>query len=128
MPIDFSRLMGIVLVTTPCVVVFSVCVGVSGCVCPISSRAWSDGMDYLQFMNISPSSASAYDCMTSLMILAIVNTDAFLVSNSVLLDINKFPLALILGCFSEMCEASLWTARTIPLAWYVIMAYGWVAA
>ena len=98
--------MVILLVTTPCVVVLSVCVGVSGCVCPISSRAWSDGMDYLQFMNISPSSASAYDYMTSLMILAIVNTAPLLGGNAVFLH-EKCPPALLLNFVSERYEALL---------------------
>ena len=69
------------LVTTPCTVVLSVCIGVVGYVCPISSRDWRAGMDSLQFMNFAPSSASTADNMTTLMILDIINTAPFLVGN-----------------------------------------------
>ena len=95
--------------------------------CPSSSRAWRAGMASLQLMNSSPSSASAADDMTSLTILDIVNTATLLVGKSVLLDIKKFPLALLLDFVSERYKASLCPARTISLTWYVMMDYGWVA-
>ena len=63
----------------------SVCIGVGGCVCPISPRAWRDGMDSLQLMKSSHSSASAADDMTALMILAIVNTAPLLGGNAIFL-------------------------------------------
>ena len=70
--------------------------------CPISSRAWCAGMDYLQLMIIAPSSASDADDMTSLIILAIVNTDPLLVDNSVLFDMKKFPLIYFWIFFREV--------------------------
>ena len=65
MSMDFSRLLEMSLVTTPCVVVFSFSIGVGGCVLPISSSDWRAGMDSLQLMKIAPSSASATDDMTA---------------------------------------------------------------
>ena len=65
--------------------------GVGRSLCLISSSAWRASMVYLQLMNSAPSSASAADDMTALMILAIANTYPLLGGNAVLLDINKFP-------------------------------------
>ena len=84
---DFSSFLAILLVTTPCAVVLYVYIDVGGCVCPISSRAWRAGMASLQLMKSAPSSASAADDMTALMIFAIVNTAPLLVGNTVLFDI-----------------------------------------
>ena len=75
MSIYFSCLLEMLLVTTPCAVVLSVCIGVSGCGFPIYSRAWYYGMASLQLMKTAPSSPYAADDMTVLMILDIVNTD-----------------------------------------------------
>ena len=112
------------LVTTPYAVVLSVCIGVGGCMCPISSRDWYAEMASLQLMNSATSSASVADDMNALMILTIDNTSTLLGGNTVLFDIKKFPPARFLDLFSERWEASLWSARTISLAWYVIMEYG----
>ena len=57
--------------------------------------------------------------MTTLMILEIENTAPLLGGNDVLLEIKKCPPTLIRAFVSESYEALLWTARTIPLAWYV---------
>ena len=64
--------------------------------CPISSRAFHYGMYSLQLMNRATSSAYDADDMTALIILAIFNTAPLLGGNSVLLDINKFPPALLI--------------------------------
>ena len=99
---DFSHFLEMLLVTTPCAVVFSVCIGVDGCVCPISSRAWRAGIDYLQLMKSTPSPASAADDMTDLMILDIVTTAPLLGMHAVLFDMNKRPPALLLDFFREV--------------------------
>ena len=116
------------LVTKPYAVVLSFCTDFCGFVCPISSRAWRSGVHYLQLMKSAPISASAADDMTTLMILAIINTDPLLGGIAVLFDMNICPPALLMNFVSEIYGASLWTARTISLAWYLNMASGWVAA
>ena len=95
-----------------------------GCLYPISSRAWRDGMACLQFMNSDISSASAADDMMALTILEILNTTPLLGGNAVLLDIKKCLPALIQAYVSERYEAYLWPARNISLAWYVMTEYG----
>ena len=84
-------------------------------------------MVYLQLMNSAPSSASAADDMTALMILAIANTYPLLGGNAVLLDINKFPPDMLQAFVSERYEAFLWPTKTISLAWYVRTASGYEA-
>ena len=83
-------------------VVFSVCIGVGGCVCPISSRACCAGMDYLKLMKSAPSSASSTDDMTALITLYIVNTAPFLGDNTVLFNMKKFPSALLMDFSREV--------------------------
>ena len=96
MSMEFSRLLKILLVTKLCEVELSFCIGVDGCVCPIYSRAWCDGMTSLQLMKSAPSSAFDVDDMTALMILDIFNTATLLGGNAVLFDMKKFPRALLL--------------------------------
>ena len=74
MSMDSSRLLAILFVTTPSDVVLSVCMGVGGCLCPISSRAWRAGIASRQLMKRAPSSASAADDMTAFIICATVRT------------------------------------------------------
>ena len=99
---DFISLLEMLLVTAPCAVVLYVCIGVGGCVFTISSRDWRASMASLQLMKSAPSSASAADDMTALMILAIFSTDTLLGGNAVLFDINKLPPALLLDFLSEI--------------------------
>ena len=65
---DLSLLLIMLLVTTSSDVVLSVCIGVRGCLCPISSWECRAGMASWQLMNRVHSSASAADDMTALMI------------------------------------------------------------
>ena len=60
--------------------------------CPISSSDWRSGMASLQLTKFSPSSASAADDMTALMILAILNTAPFLGGNAVFFYMKNVPL------------------------------------
>ena len=89
------------LATTPCYAVLSLCIFVGACVCPISYSAWRAGITYLQLINIAPSSASAADEMTALIILVLVKTDPLLSGKYVLLDINKCPPTLLLDLVLE---------------------------
>ena len=107
MLIDFSRLLEMLLVTNPCAVLLPVCIGVGGCVYPISSSDWRAGMASLQLMKSAPSSASAADEKTSLMILAIVNTAPLFGWNAVFFYMKKCPPAMLLGFVSERYKASL---------------------
>ena len=59
--------------------------------CPIYSRSLHAGMYSLLLIHSAPSSDSADDYMTALIIFSIFNTDPLLGVNSVLLDINKCP-------------------------------------
>ena len=70
-------------------------------------------MASLQFMNIAPSSDSAVDYTTALMILETVNTASLLGGDFVLLDIKKCPPDLLRAFVLERYEVSLWPARTI---------------
>ena len=96
---DFSRLLVMLLVTTPCAVVLYVYIGVSGCMWPISSSDWRAGMDSLQFIKSAPSSSSAAADMTALMILAIVNTAPLLGGNAVFFDMKKLSPCSAFGFF-----------------------------
>ena len=103
MSMDFSRLLEMLLVTMPCAVVLSVCIDVGDCVCPISSSYWRDGMDSLQLMKSSPSSASSDEDITAFMILAIVKTVPFLGRKTVLFDMkNNSSCSASVFCFIEV--------------------------
>ena len=69
--------------------------------CPISERAWQDGMASRQLMKRALSYASAAEDMTDLMILATVKTDPLLGGYAVLLEMKKWPPALLLALDSE---------------------------
>ena len=88
-------------------VVFSVCIGVGGCVCPISYIAWRTGMASLLLIKIAFSSASAADDMIALMILVIVNSVPLLGGNAVLFDMKKYPPALLLYFLREVRGVAL---------------------
>ena len=61
-------------------------------------------MASLQFMNSAPSSASAVDYTTDLMILKTVNTAPLLGGKFVFLDIKKCPPALLRAFVLERYE------------------------
>ena len=60
----------ILLLTTPKAVELSVCIGVGGCLCPNSSSVFLIGTAFWELMNNAPSSASAAEVMTALIIVA----------------------------------------------------------
>ena len=104
------------LVTTPCAVVLSVCTGVDGCLWTISSRAWRAGTVSWQLMKRAASFASAAENMTIFMIWAMVMTAPLFSGVLVLLNIKKCPPALLRAFDSERYEASLCTKNTMSLA------------
>ena len=72
MSIAFVAFSCISLFTTPHAVELSVCIGVGGCLCPSSLRVLRIGTAFFALMNSPPSSASAADDITALMIPASV--------------------------------------------------------
>ena len=85
----------IVFVTTLSAVKLSIWIEVGGCGWPISSRSCLWGIAARELMYSAPSSASAADDMTALMICAIVRTAPLLCGISLSLDRKKCPPALL---------------------------------
>ena len=119
---DFSRLLAIFLLTNTKAVVLLVCTGVGGCLCPMISSACHSGIASLLFMKRAPSSASAAEDITALMIWETVRTAPLFDGMELSLDMKKCPPALLLAFGSEKYDASLCAASTISEARYVIMA------
>ena len=65
------------LLTTPAAVMLSVWMGVTGCFHPISVKVWRIGNNYVAVTNRAPSSASAAEVMTNLMICVMVRIGPF---------------------------------------------------
>ena len=101
MSIDLSRLLAMLLVTTPSAVVLSVCIGVGGCFWPIVSNAWRAGIASLQLMKRAPNSASAADDMTALTICEMARKDPVFGGTAELSDKKKCPPALLLDFDSD---------------------------
>ena len=125
---DFRHFLAMLLVTTGSAVVLSYCIGVGGYLWTISSSAWRSGMDSQKLMKRAPSSASAAEDMTVLIICAMMMTAPLFGVTTELLDMKKCPPALLCAFFRERYEASLWPARTMMPALYVMIASGWEAA
>ena len=89
---DFSRFLEMFLAILPCAVVLSVCIGVGGYVCHISSGDWCARMASLKLKKSAPRSTYTADDMTTLTIMAKVNTDPLLRGNAVLSDMKNVPL------------------------------------
>ena len=101
MSMDFRHLLAILLVTTLWVVVLSVCISVGGYSCPIALRACRAGMASLQLMKRAPSSASAAEDITALMIWEMVTTALLKSGMGELLYMKKWPPAWLLVFDSE---------------------------
>ena len=111
MSIAFVLLGWILLLATPTAVLLSICMGVLGCLWPISSRVFLAGTASLALMNIAPSSASAADDMTDLMMWAMFSTAPLLGGSGTSLDRKKcppFPASRFgfaeVGCVTVSCE------------------------
>ena len=125
---DFWCLLAILLVTTPSTVVLSVFIGVGGCLWPNYSSAWLAGMDSRQLTKRVPSSASAAEDITALIICEMMMTAPLFGGMAEFLDMKKCPPALLCAFVSDRYEASLWPARTMLLALHVMIVSGWEAA
>ena len=88
MSIAFVRFGCIVCFTTPNAVELSICIGVGGCLCPISSSRCRIGTASRELIYSAPSSASAADDITAFIICATVNTAPLFVG---LYDMRHLP-------------------------------------
>ena len=98
---EFRRLLAIFLFTTLKAVVLLVCTGVGGCLCPMISSACRAGIASLQFMKRAPSSASAAEDITALMIWETVRMAPLFDGMASSLDMKKCPPALLLAFDSD---------------------------
>jgi hypothetical protein len=101
MSIAFSALERILLVSSACAVKLSVWMGVRDCECPISSSVLHMDTAILALMNSAPSSASAADDITALIIYKIFNTAPLFMGISSVTAMNIWPPALLLAFGSE---------------------------
>ena len=97
MSIAFVLLGCTLFVTTACAAKLSVCISVLSCGCPISDSVVLCGTVSLALIYIAPVSASVADVITVLMIWAMFKTAPLLAGIAALLDMKKFPPALLLA-------------------------------
>ena len=109
MSIDLVALGKMLLLANPSAVELSVCIGVGGWGCPSSSSVVFSGNAAFALMNSPPSSASAADAITALMMLATFNTAPLFGGNGSSDDkINVHRLCFLLCSCSSMtrrCES-----------------------
>ncbi len=91
----FSALGRILLVSSACVVELLVWMGVCVCGCPNFSSVRRMDTAVLALMNSAPSSASAADDITALIISEMFNTAPLLMGISSVPAINMWPPALL---------------------------------
>ena len=125
---DFRCLLVMLLVITPSALVFSVCIGVCGCLWSIVLSAWRAKMASRQLMKRATILASSAEDMTALIICEMVMTAPLFSGMVEFLDMKKCPPALLFTFVSKRYEASLWPERTMLLALYVMIASGWEEA
>ena len=101
MSIDLSRLLAMLLVTTPSAFVLSVCIGVGGYLWTIVSNAWRAGIASLQLTKRATNSASSAEDMTAFMICEMVRTDPLFVGTAESSNIKKCPPGLLLAFNSD---------------------------
>ena len=101
MSINLSRLIVMLLLTTPRAVVLSVCIGVGGCLWPMLSNAWNAGIASLQLIQRAPNSDSSAEDMTAFMIFEIVRMYPLFYGTAESSDMKKFPPALLLTFDSD---------------------------
>ena len=97
MSIAFVRFGVILPLTTPSAIELSVCNGVGGCGCPISSKMIRMYTASRAMMYNAPNSASVADDMTCLMMWAILRRAPLFVGTSPPLERKKCPPALLLA-------------------------------
>ena len=115
MSIDLDALDMIMLLSTPCAMDLSGCIGVFGWACPISTSVVRIGTAVFELMNSSPNSASAADYITALITCETFNTAPLLRGMSSL-PAMKNVLQL---CFS------LWIMRD-TMRRYVLLGSCWM--
>ena len=96
MSIELSRLLAMLLVTTPSAVVLSVCMGVGCCLWTIVSNSWRAGIASLQLMKRATNSASDAEDMLAFMIREMVRTDPLFGGTAGSSDMKN----ALLPCFS----------------------------
>ena len=79
-------------------------------------------------MKRAPSSASVAEDMMALIICEMMTTAPLFGGMAELLDMKNCPPDLLHAFVSERYEASLWHARTMFLALYVMIVPGWETA
>ncbi len=122
MSIAFNAFGIILLVSSSCVVLLSVCIGVGGWGWPSFSSVWHMETAVFELMKRAPSSASAADDMTARIIWEMLRTAPLFIDMSSLPAINMCPLTRLRAFGLDKYEASLCIARTMSLALYVSTA------
>ncbi len=95
MSMAFNALGIILLVSSAWAIELSVCMGVQVCRCPISLRVRRMETAVLALMNSVPSSASAANDITALIICNMLSTAQLLMGMSSLPAMNMWPPALL---------------------------------
>ena len=113
-----------VFLTTPADVELLVWIGDGGCFQPISIHFWRMGTISLAVMYSAPSSASAAEDMTNLMIWAILRIGPFHLGVGSFSDKNTWAPARLRALESLLNLLSEWAARIVSLARYVIPLLG----
>ena len=105
-----------VLFTTPAAVELSVWMRDEGFFQPISINVWQVGIISLDVMYSAPSSTSAFEDITNLMIWEIVRIPLFYLGVGAFSDNNMWDPARLRDLNSFLNPASEWAARIISLA------------
>ena len=105
-----------VLLTTPEAVELSVWIGDGGCFHPIYINVWRMGTISFAVMYSTPSSASAAEDMTNLMIWAIVRIGPFHLDVGTFSDKNIWAPERLRALDLLLNLASEWAARILSLA------------
>ena len=106
----------VVLFTTPAAIELLVWIGDGGCFQPISINVWLMGTIYLDLMYSAPSSASAAEDITNLMIREIARIAPFHLVVGSFSDKNMWALVRLRTLDSLLNIESEWAARIMSLA------------
>ena len=103
------------LLITPSTMLSSVCIGVRSCLWTIYSIIFRMYKSSLALINRAPSSASAADNVTTLIICEIVSTAPLFGGNEELFGMNKFPPALMRAFVLFKYHASIFPDNFVSL-------------
>ncbi len=101
--------------SSACAVALLVWMEVQCCGCPNSSNVHCIDTDVLALMNSAPSSASAANDITALIICEMFNMALLLMGISSMPAINMWSLAWLQAFGSDKYDASLWMASFMSL-------------